>query len=134
MIFLDTTFLVDLLRKEQSAIDWLSQIEEVAIFTSEINVFELYTGLFRSTIKKSKLKQRTFELERLISSIEILPFNRESSIESAKLLADVLKKGTPVGTRDIMIAGTAQAHGINRILTRNIKHFKIIKGIVVISY
>ena len=66
--------------------------------------------------------------------MEVLPFEREAAIESARLLADMMNKGEPVGARDVMIAGTTLVNGIHRLLTRNTKHFQQISGLIIESY
>lgn len=135
MIFLDTTFLVDILRKDSAALSWLKDTEEVALYTSEINAFELYTGLFRLLTKsKLSLGKRRLELEQVLARMEVLPFERSAALESGKILAALLKQGTPIGSRDVMIAGISLANGIHRVLTRNAKHFKSIPRIIVESY
>jgi predicted nucleic acid-binding protein len=135
LILLDTTFLVDLLRKDDSALKWLDSSEEEPLYTSEINTFELYTGLYRiSTSSQDKIQKRTEELEQVLARMEILPFERSASLESARILADLLNRGSPVGTRDVMIAGTALSKGIKRVLTRNTKHFDRIPTISPESY
>jgi len=135
LIFLDTTFLVDILRKDSAAHSWLKDTEEVALYTSEINSFELYTGLFRLPTKsESSLRKRRLELEQVLTRMEVLPFERSAALESGKILADLLKQGTPIGSRDVMIAGISLANGIDRVLTRNVKHFKAIPRIIVESY
>ncbi|MDF1540284.1 MAG: type II toxin-antitoxin system VapC family toxin [Candidatus Thorarchaeota archaeon] len=135
MIFLDTTFLVDILRKDPAALSWLKDSEEVALYTSEINAFELYTGLFRLSKKsESSLRKRRMELEQVLTRTEVLPFERAAALEAGKILADLLKQGTPIGSRDVMIAGISLANGMHRILTRNVKHFKAIRQIIVESY
>lgn len=127
---------MDLLRKDDAAISWLTSSEEQALYTSEVNVFELYTGLYRisKNTSKSKMKKRAEELEQVLTRMEVLPFEREASIESARLLADMMNKGKPVGARDVMIAGTTLANGIHRLLTRNTKHFQRISGLIIESY
>lgn len=135
MIFLDTTFLVDILRKDSAAISWLNDVEEQALYTSEINVFELYTGLFRiSESSKTKQKKRTFELEQILSRMEVLSFDRNSAIESAKVLSHLMSRGEPIGARDIMIAGTALSRGIKRLVTRNIREFQRVPRLNTESY
>jgi tRNA(fMet)-specific endonuclease VapC len=135
VIFLDTTFLVDILRKDNAAISWLSNLEEQALYTSEVNVFELYTGLFRiSESSKAKHKKRTFELEQLLSRMEILSFDRNSAIESAKMYSHLMNKGEPIGARDIMIAGIALSRGITRLVTRNVREFQRIPSLSVEPY
>jgi len=126
---------VDLLRKDDSTIRWLAESEEQALYTSEINAFEIYTGLYRmSESSKTKLKKRTEELEQLLARMEVLPFDRTASIESAKILSTLMDKGEPIGARDVMIAGTALARGITRLLTRNVKEYQRIAGLTVESY
>lgn len=135
MIFLDTTFLVDLLRKNDSAMIWLTDSEEQALYTSEINAFEMYTGLYRmSEESKTRLKTRTGELEQLLARTEVLPFDRAASMESARILSALMSRGIPIGARDAMIAGTALARGITRLLTRNVRNFQQIAGLTVESY
>lgn len=135
MIFIDTTLLVDILRKEDDAISWLNDLEEQALYTSEINSFELYTGLFRISNKsKAKRRRRTNELEQLLSRMEVLSFDRNAAIESAKLLAILMSRGEPIGVRDAMIAGTALSKGIARLATRNIREFQRVPGLNAESY
>ncbi|MHA3964473.1 MAG: type II toxin-antitoxin system VapC family toxin [Candidatus Thorarchaeota archaeon SMTZ1-45] len=132
---MDTTFLVDLLRKNEVALNWLAKSKEQALYTSEINVFELYTGLYRISKKsKRKLKKRTEELEQVLARIEVISFEREAAIHSAKILAELMNQGEPVGSRDVMIAGVALTKGVRKLLTRNIKHFERIEGLSIESY
>jgi len=123
------------LRKEDDAISWLNDLEEQALYTSEINSFELYTGLFRISNKsKAKRRRRTNELEQLLSRMEVLSFDRNAAIESAKLLAILMSRGEPIGVRDAMIAGTALSKGIARLATRNIREFQRVPGLNAESY
>lgn len=132
---MDTTFLVDVLRKDGAAIEWLDSAEEEPLYTSEINTFELYTGLYRiCRSSRDKIQRRTEELEQILARVEVLPFERAASLESAKILAQLLSKGTPIGSRDVMIAGTALSKGIKRVLTRNVQHFERISSVSVESY
>ena len=123
------------MRKEDDAISWLNDLEEQALYTSEINSFELYTGLFRISNKsKAKRRRRTNELEQLLSRMEVLSFDRNAAIESAKLLAILMSRGEPIGVRDAMIAGTALSKGIARLATRNIREFQRVPGLNAESY
>jgi predicted nucleic acid-binding protein len=118
------------------ALSWLRAQEEEPLYVSEISVFELYVGLFRiSTAKgKARLKRRTQDLEQVLTLVEVLPFERGASIQSARLLAELMDQGVPVDARDVMIAGTALSKGIRKLLTRNVKHFERIPGLTAESY
>lgn len=108
----------------------------VPLYASEISVFELYVGLFRISAAKgrARLKKRTQDLEQVLALVDVIPFDRTVSIESARVLADLLNRGLPIDVRDVMVAGTALSKGIPRILTRNVRHFERISGLTVESY
>ncbi len=126
---------MDVLRKDAGALSWLAKTDEIALYTSEINVFELYTGLFRLSSKsESFLRKRRLELEQVLTRMEVLPFERSAALESGKILAQLLAKGNPIGSRDVMIAGVSLANGIQRVLTRNVRHFKVIPRMDVETY
>jgi tRNA(fMet)-specific endonuclease VapC len=136
MILLDSTFLVDLLRQNSFALEWLDTTTEYAIYTTEINRFEIYLGLFSlSKGKKSKSAiARTTDIENLFTRLYTLPFDRKSAIESAYILSKLRSKGKQIEIRDAMVAGISLANGISKIVTRNRKHFKRIDRIDVITY
>ena len=52
MILLDTTFLIDFLRGKKNAIDFIKKAEGDTFYTTEINVFELITGVYISWEQK----------------------------------------------------------------------------------
>jgi predicted nucleic acid-binding protein len=127
---------VDLLKKSGPAVDWLRTQNAEPLYASEISVFELYVGLFRISAAKgkSRLKKRTQELEQVLALVDVLPFDRLASIESARVFADLINRGIPIDARDVMIAGTALSKGITRLLTRNTRHFRRIPSLTVESY
>ncbi|MHA1812310.1 MAG: type II toxin-antitoxin system VapC family toxin [Candidatus Thorarchaeota archaeon] len=136
MIFLDTTVLVDLLRQEAAAKTWLQRARDTPLYTSEINVFEIYIGLFVASRRRKKktVTQRQADVEQLLVRLEVLPFDRRAAIESARIEAALVDAGKLIGARDVMVAGTALANGITTVLTRNVHHFQVVPGISVQTY
>ncbi|MCY3783640.1 MAG: type II toxin-antitoxin system VapC family toxin [Chloroflexi bacterium] len=53
----------------------------------------------------------------------ILDFDRASAEWAARLRADAARKGRPSNLADMLIAGTAKAHGL-AIATRNVRDFE----------
>ena len=107
------------------------------LFTTEINVFEIYLGLYANKNLEnnpSLLDKRKIQVEALLSKFQILPFKRNAAIESAKILGNLIRKGQKIEFRDGLIAGIAISNGIIRILTNNIDHFKNIEDFEVIPY
>ena len=137
MILADSTFLIDSLRKKTDAREFLRTNPTEILFTTEINVFELYLGLFSSKIleKDQKLlKERIKGLEELILKFQVLTFGRGEAIQATKILGSLNRSGRPIEFRDGLIAGIALFNGINSILTKNIDHFNRIQGITARGY
>jgi len=137
IILVDTTFLIDALRKKNDVKKFLLNNSSETLYTTEINVFETYLGLYANKILEktpSLLETRKLNLEELLSKFQILPFNREATIESAKILGNLIRKGQKIEFRDGLIAGIAISNGIKKILTKNTDHFIRIEKIETISY
>ncbi|MDD1778989.1 MAG: type II toxin-antitoxin system VapC family toxin [Candidatus Helarchaeota archaeon] len=114
----------------------LAHSDEI-LFTTEINVFELYLGLYSiKTLEKnpSLMKKRLSYLEELLFRFQILPFGRKEAIQAAKILGALINQGKPIEFRAGLIAGIALSNGITTILTKNLDHFSRIEGVKVITY
>ena len=58
----------------------------------------------------------------LLANIEILNFDVDAANCYGKIRADLEKKGTPIGSLDMMIAGHAMSMGYT-VVTNNVKEF-----------
>ncbi len=137
IILADTTFLIDALRKKDDVKQFLIKNSSETLYTTEINVFETYLGLYANkTLEKtpSLLETRKIHLEELLSKFQILPFERKAAIESAKILGLLIRKSQKIEFRDGLIAGIAISNGIKKILTKNTDHFNRIENIETLSY
>ncbi len=132
MILLDTTFLVDVLRGKQSIGVKLEELERDQLATTEINVFEIFTGIYSS--KKANVNHESKAALHLFSMLAVLPLNRKATIRSAEFTGSLAKEGKTIGELDCLIAGIALEHGITTILTKNKDHFERIPGVQVLSY
>ena len=131
MKFLDTSFLIDLIRKSPPAYKISKKLEQEGPHaTSTIIVHEFLVGGYGAANPKTELAARRKTLQKLI----ILPFNLSAAEESAKIENELRKKGKLVGRADILIAGTMIANNITTIITRNTEHFERIKEINVFKY
>lgn len=137
MILADSTFLIDSLRKKTDVREFLEANPTEILFTTEINVFELYLGLYSSKLLEKDqelLKKRIKGLEELILKFQVLTFGRGEAIQAAKILGILNRSGKPIEFRDGLIAGIALFNGINTILTKNIPLFDRIQEITVQGY
>lgn len=60
------------------------------------------------------------------------PFTREMGVLAAKIDADMKKTGLVIATADLLIGVTALHYGY-AVGTRNVRHFKMIPGLQVIT-
>lgn len=128
MKLLDSTLLVDLLRGKKDAINLINSRE--TFVTTQINMYEVIKGMFFKNISSSKFN----EMMEMFNNIKVLPLDDNSIIKSAEIFSDCKKKGQELPNIDCLIAGIALGHEVSTIITKNVEHFKRIKGIKIESY
>ncbi len=128
MVVLDTSFLIDMLRGKKETLKILNRREN--LFTTQINMYEIVKGLFFKNISSSKFAE-VFEM---FHNIRVLPFDDVALIKSAEIFAELSRKGQEIHDFDCIIVGIALSRGINKVVTKNVEHFKRIKDIKVEEY
>lgn len=120
---IDTDVLIDNLRRK-TRID--EEIVESGAGISIINLGELIYGAFKSSNPAQALQL----VEDLLVDfrLEIIDLEKEMIYIFGKLKADLETKGDRLEDFDLLIAATAKANGLT-LVTRNVDHFKRIKGL-----
>jgi len=128
MKVLDTTFLIDLLRGKKETLPIINSKEH--LLTTQINMYEVIRGLFLKNISSSRFRDviETFE------DIKVLSLDNRSIIKSAEISSELIKKGNMISDCDCLTAGIALSNGVNKIVTKNVKHFDRIKDIKAETY
>lgn len=96
--------------------------ERGALFLSSIVLYELYSGAFKSDHIDRNLRA----IEGL--GIPPLPFDRADAEHAGRIRADLMRRGTPIGPYDTLIAGQALARGLV-VVTANAREFARIDGL-----
>lgn len=131
MKFIDSSFLIALLRKESAAKSLLKQLDtEGPHATSTIVVHELLVGAYGAKTPQKEKEAR----EKILQKLIILNFDVSAANQSAQIEAELRKHGKLIGGADILIAGTMKSRGIKTIVTRNVSHFERIQGLEVLSW
>lgn len=130
-MFADSTFLIDLLRGDLSAVRFVQEVTSTPICTSEINVFELIVGAYYGDWDTAKHLEKVFAL---LGKMTVLPLDRKATIKAGILAGMLSKEGKKIGEIDCLIAGVALAHGMTRIITKNKEHFSRIPELTIVSY
>ncbi len=127
----DTSFIIDIMEGLPAAVGKATRLERegVAISVCSPTVFELYVGV-------SRAKRPSDEAERILETIGSLSeftLDHQAAIAAAEILEQKRRDGILLDPEDAMIAGIARANG-KSIITRNLKHFRGIKGLTVEDY
>ncbi|MBI4116812.1 type II toxin-antitoxin system VapC family toxin [Candidatus Pacearchaeota archaeon] len=130
MIGLDTTALIDLFKNKKEILELLDKVDE-KIFLNEISYLELMFGLNPENLKH-KEEERFYD--DLYMNFESFPLNRVSCKKAAEIFWHHQHIGKSVGKFDSMAASIFLSNGVDKIITRNVKHFENIKGLKVIPY
>lgn len=136
MILVDTSILVDILRKNEETLNNINKLGTISLNTTEISMMELYFGIFGTKYYSDKpnlKKKRIEEINNLISKYNVLSFDRKAAIKTADIMGFLKLNGKLTDFRDGMIAGIGIANGISKILTHNTKHFENIPEIEVLT-
>ena len=118
MYILDTNTLIYFFKGMGNVPSRLLTTSPKDIAIPAIVIYELEYGIAKS----SSPNKRQAQLNEIISLVTIVPFGYKEALSSAKIRAELEKKGTPIGPYDILIAATAMVHqGI--LVTNNLKEF-----------
>jgi predicted nucleic acid-binding protein len=109
---LDTSILVDILRKDEDALAWFASNATDAR-TSVISLTELHLGA-----RRQKEERDLVELERLVRP---LPVDRDIAVQAGAFIRHYGPSHS-LEIPDAIIAATAEHHGL-RLATLNVKHF-----------
>jgi tRNA(fMet)-specific endonuclease VapC len=111
----DANVVIDYLRGKNNLLSQLMENEVVSI--SVIVIGELIFGAENSV----QLKKHLSQVEELLSQVNIIGVDYETSLIYGKTRAYLRKNGTPIPENDIWIAAIAIQH--NLTLITNDKHF-----------
>lgn len=119
---LDTDIVIDHLRRKNSIREEILDIGAISIIT----LGELIYGVYKSRDPQKSLVILNEDLQ--ILDLKIMDINETIVAEFGKMKADLEIKGERLDDFDLLVAATAKMSNLI-LVTRNIKHFKRIKGL-----
>lgn len=91
---------------------------------TSLSVAELHYGVEKSASRE----KNAGALEALLLPLEIVPFDEAAAQIYGRIRATLEKKGTPVGSMDMLIAAVALARNCT-LITHNLREFERIDGL-----
>lgn len=130
-MIVDTCFIIDIMNNDESALASLDRLEHGAepIILTSLNVFELYSGIAQSKVPEKEKEK----VEAILDTQTVISFEEDDAKKGGYIYGLLQKKGDTIDIMDCMLAGIAKSR-IEPILTRNIRHFKKVPGLMVNSY
>jgi tRNA(fMet)-specific endonuclease VapC len=129
MFVLDTNTVVYFFRGQGLVASRLLSVAPSQIRIPAVVQFELETGVRKS----SQPATRRAQLDTLLDSVEVVPFDRAAAVAAAEVRARLEQSGTPIGPLDVLIAATALVLGAT-LVTRNQREFLRVDGLRVVDW
>lgn len=128
-IVVDSDILIDLLREKDEAVKKIKELEKnEELATTDINVFELYYGAYKSNKKDKNLSST----RGLLKNLTLLHTTEEAMETGSRIYSDMKAKGKSIDIRDVLIAAITLQNGAS-LLTRNREHFERIEELVLVD-
>jgi|SRR5580658_3820800 tRNA(fMet)-specific endonuclease VapC len=98
---------------------------------SSVGLTELVHGIYRADSAQRRLARQTF-VEELRIALTVYPYTAETAILAGRIDGEQTARGVIIPFIDLLIGATALSLGFS-MLTVNIRHFKKIPGLNVLS-
>jgi tRNA(fMet)-specific endonuclease VapC len=129
MYLLDTNTLIYYFKGQGQVAQNLKSVSSQEIGISTIVLFELQVGIAKS----SSPAKRTQQLQQLLSQVNLVVFDNNAAFAAAKIRAQLEQQGMPIGSIDVLIAGTAIALSAT-LVTHNVKEFSRVSGLAIADW
>jgi tRNA(fMet)-specific endonuclease VapC len=133
----DTSFIIDLTLEDLAAVKLAREMDSQGSVAaiSAISVHEYIVGVYMKYLGSDEeiLNSKLEAAEKLLLPFVILPFTGEIARESARIEAELSKRGQMIGINDVYIAATALTNRAT-VTTRNAAHFARVSGLSVEKY
>ena len=127
---LDTNICIYVIKhKSESVFRKLKKIKPEDVCISSITYAELAYGVEKS----AQPERNRLALSMMLSSIEIVAFDDAAADEYGEIRAGLERKGTPIGSLDILIAAHARSLGCT-LVTNNTKEFCRVEGLEIVNW
>lgn len=125
MYMLDTNICIYAIKnKPEGVLEKIHTNMGAGLCISAITLAELEHGVAASAYPE----KNAVSLLQFLSIMTILPFEDKAAAEYGTICATLRKKGTPIGTMDMLIAAHAKSEGVI-LVTNNMKEFKRVEGL-----
>ena len=124
MFVLDTNSVIYFFKGSGRIAERLAATSPSDVRLPAVVLYELEVGIAGSAAPA----RRRAQLAEFLSAVEVLPFGAAEAVRAATVRARLERAGKPIGPLDVLIAGTALAHGAT-LVTHNMAEFGRVEGL-----
>ena len=125
---IDTDWIIHYLNGQKDIVNRLVELRKEGLAISVISLAELYEGVYYSTNSEGGKKA----LDDFLTGVSILGIEDEICKIFGKERGRLRKLKIVIGDFDLLIAATCLCYNLT-LLTNNIKHFKMVEGLNIVS-
>ena len=134
-LILDSTIVIAAERRGNSPQQLVQQVIQLAgnqeAALSSIGLTELVHGIYRANSSEKRIRRQSF-INELRSGLVVYPFTDETALLAGRIDGEQTAKGVNIPFIDLLIGATALSLGFS-VLTANLRHFKLIPGLNIVS-
>lgn len=130
MIGLDTTAIIDMFKGDTLLKDVLA-VQKEPFAATQLSYLELLFGI-DPNVKAHQEEKKYYD--EFFKSLFVFQLDSNTCVKASEIYWKLKKRGKVIGKFDCIIAAIFLANGVNKIITRNVKHFQNIPEMKVIFY
>jgi predicted nucleic acid-binding protein len=134
-LVLDSSAVIAAERRKEFIADFIESILRahgpLDLSLSPVSVAELVHGVFRARAPAASQRRRLY-IEELVSLVPVHPVTKQTGWLVGQIQGQEAAKGNMLPFNDLMIAAAAIEQGY-AVLTGNVRHFRMIPGLQVVS-
>jgi len=130
MIGLDTTAIIDIFKGKEELIKRIKELKEPVVSTM-INYQEIFFGI---DLEGYRFTEEESYYDNFFNNIEVFGLTKDSAKKASNLSWKLKDSGMENEDFDCMIAGIFLSNGVDKIITKNVRHFDGVKGLKVLGY
>lgn len=134
-LILDSSVVIAAERGGQTPAQFVSQVlsaigdDRLAI--SSIALTEIVHATYRATLPHIRSRRQEFVNE-LLTDIEVVPYTRSTAFLAGRIDGEQRSLGITIPSLDLLIGATALELGY-AVLTANVRHFRLIPGLAIVT-
>jgi predicted nucleic acid-binding protein len=98
---------------------------------SSVGLTGLIHGIYRATTPELRQRRQTF-IDDLLRAVTVYPYTKATAMLAGRLSGEQQAQGVTIPIADLLIGSTALSLGFS-LLTVNLRHFKLIPGLTVLT-